>query len=136
MTISVAVADDAAAGVCKYTITWQADSAGNVTGAWPMKVGFVWLVEHCPATDPKAQPAGLYNMQITNDADGADILGGSGVNISNAGPTFDTPLAGTSYQPALVAGGNVTMTVSGAGKGAAGTVVLVVGGFNRFSARR
>jgi hypothetical protein len=137
MTISVAVTHDLATGISKYTIAWVADIDGSVTGSWPMQAGFCWLAEHCPVSDPDAQYAELYNMTISNDADGADILAGTGVNISNAGPSFATPMAGAGAhpnQPVRVTG-TVIMNVTGAGKGGAGTVTLFVGGFNRFSPR-
>jgi hypothetical protein len=136
MTIAVAVWNDAATGICKYSIAWLADQDGNATGAWPMRGAHVWLVEHLPDPDPNNQPAGLYNMTIVSDVDGADILGGAGVDIAQ--PSFDTPLLGAGAhfnQPTRVEAGNVTMTVTGAGKGGGGRVILFLGGFSRFTRR-
>jgi hypothetical protein len=136
MTICVGVVSDSSVDITKYSIDWRADQDGNATSAWPMRAGHVWLVEHLPDSDPKHEVAGLYNMTIVSDVDGADILGGSGVDIAQ--PSFDTPLLGAGAhfnQPTRIAAGTVTMTVSGAGKGGGGTVVLFTGGFNRFTRR-
>jgi hypothetical protein len=79
--------------------------------------------------DSNNQPSDLYDMTI-GDANGADILGGTGADISNAGPTYRVPLVGdgTNFSQKLyLEAGTVTLQIANAGNAKGGTVLLFIG---------
>src|SRR5882724_9902248 len=105
------------AGVTKYSVAWVCDASGVVSSAsWSIKAGHIWQVNQLPDAGG-TQPTDLYDMTI-GDANSADILGGTGANISNAGPTYRVPLIGdgTNFNKKLYAeAGTVTLTIANAG---------------------
>lgn len=117
------------AGVIKYSVAWVCDASGVVSSAtWSIKAGHIWQVNQIP-DGGGTQPSDLYDMTI-GDANSADILAGTGANLSNAGPTYRAPLIGdgTNFNQQLyVESGTVTLTIANAGNAKGGTVVLFIG---------
>jgi hypothetical protein len=121
-SISVAKTDLGGALV-KYAIGWTADASGNVNAnTFDIKRGRVWSVKFVQGTPT---PTTGYVVKLL-DPDSADLIAGAGASVNSSLNSYAA--AATGYFPQFVEGfAAVTPTVSGAGAGAQGTLVVVVG---------
>ena len=99
----------AAAGIggniTRYTVTWLSDASGDVSGnSFPVEAGHLMQVRQIPNA-AGTQPTDQYDVTVL-DANSFDVLVGGGANISNAGPTYITPVLTTGY-PIFVEAGNL-----------------------------
>lgn len=124
-TVTTTTADKGA-GVTKYTVAWVSTAGGAVSGnAVSLKRGELIQVGYTP-DGGGTQPTDLYDVTMT-DAGGADILGGTGANLSNATATVTVPAIGTYFRRWLE-GGSYTPVVANAGNAKGGTIYLWVRG--------
>lgn len=123
-------------GALMCQIAWVADASGNVNGnSLALPAGTVLKVKFVPSTT--AVPTNLYDMDLLDaqgisqfdDGSGASI----GANLSSTVPTDRAPFingSATTYVRNWIsgsAGGRpYQLTVSGAGSGGAGTVILYI----------
>lgn len=104
----------------KYTWTWTADGAGAVSGEGAttitglvIGVQFVWV-------DANA----LYDVTLVETGGSTDVINGVGANLSQA-TTDRTPLTTDDRYLPLVRS-IITPSVTGAGAGSTGSIVLYV----------
>lgn len=121
-------------GALRCAIAWTADGSGNVSGnLLALPPGLIMLVNFVPGT-----AANLYDVDLLNaggascfdDGTGASI----GANLANTSTVRRVPFingttgATNTYARSWLAGshgvGSYQLTVSGAGAGASGTVII------------
>ena len=109
--------------VKKVTFAWTS-SAGGAADATTTAVfdGDVFCAVQIPNTGI-TQPTNAYDVTVT-DADGHDVLGGLGANLSNAANTVKNKAAGDEL--VAVAGSKLTLAVTNAGAAKTGEVVLYI----------
>lgn len=116
-----ATTSDVGGGTTKYSVAWVSDASGNVTtNTFAVKKGHLVEAKFIP-NGGGTQPSDLYDMTIA-DADGLDVLNGTGANLSQSTVTFVAATA-----PLLLEGGNLTPSISNAGNAKGGTFILFVG---------
>lgn len=114
----------AAQAIDKYSIAWVSDAAGAVSGnTFPIKACEIVQVGYVP-DGGGTQPTDLYDVTMT-DANGVDVLGGTGADLSNAAAKVAVPAVSTYFRRTLEAG-NLTPVVAAAGNAKGGTIVLLV----------
>lgn len=114
----------AAQAIDKYSIAWVSDASGNVSGnTFPIEACEIVQVGYVPDSGG-TQPTDLYDVTMT-DANGVDVLGGTGSNLSNANKSVAVPAVSTYFRRTLEAG-NLTPVVANAGNAKGGTIVLLV----------
>jgi len=119
-----ATVTDAGAGLTKYSVAWLSNASGAVTeNTFNVKAGELVQVEYVPDAGG-TQPTDAYDMTLLN-ANGTDVLGGGGANLSNATRTQAVPAVSTYFRRTLEAGA-LAPTVSNAGNAKGGTIVLLV----------
>lgn len=117
----VVTATDIGGGYTKYSVAWTSDASGNVSGtSFDVKRGLQRQRKFIPGAGG-TQPTDAYDVTVT-DPDGADILVGSGANLSNATATWSVPSS-----PPFFEAQAVTPVVANAGNAKTGTIVLFVG---------
>lgn len=123
-----------AAGVCKYSLAWVSDASGNVSGnSTTLPVGTIVGVGFAPDAGG-TQPTDLYDVTMTCDTHGSNILddgGGTsvGANLSNAAGAHKVPFIGggsVTYVRQWLHGGGYTLVVANAGNAKGGTVDLYI----------
>lgn len=117
----------------KYEVTWISDASGDVSGSvFAMMSGTIIAVEFIPDSG-LTQPTTLYDVDLL-DAEGVTMFddgsGSSiGTNLSNAAASHHVPLVGltgvTIYRR-WHHGGDVQLTVAGAGDTNSGVVNIYV----------
>jgi hypothetical protein len=121
-------------GLTKYTITWTSDGSG-VVSANPVTLrrGFLRQVKFIP-NGGGTQPSDLYDVTMT-DANGVDVLIGTGSNLSNATSKIAVPILldgaaspGSSSRLIFLDDGDYTPVVAAAGNAKGGTIILWIGG--------
>ncbi len=125
MAGSITVAAAAIGGnITRYTVAWVSDALGAVSGnSFPVEAGHLMQVRQIPDA-AATQPTDQYDVTVL-DANSFDVLVGGGANISNAGPTYITPVLTTGY-PIFVEAGNLTPVVAHAGNAKGGQTVFYV----------
>lgn len=114
----------AAQAIDKYAIAWVCDASGNVSAnTFPVEACELIQVRYTP-DGGGTQPTDLYDVTMT-DANGIDVLGGTGANLSNAASTHHVPAVSTYFRRTLESG-NLTPVVANAGNAKGGTIVLLV----------
>jgi hypothetical protein len=108
------------------SLAWTSAADGTVSGIPTQSKysGELLRVDFAPGAGD-VQPTNLYSATLTDEA-GLDVLAGLGANLSNANGTSVCPLIGdgtTTDRPVAI-DGNLTLAVSAAGDGKAGTVKL------------
>lgn len=110
---------DIGGGYVKYSVAWTSDASGNVSAnGFSVRRGRLANVKYIPGAS-SAQPSDLYDLTLL-DADGADVVGGGGANLSNATAAFGAPAT-------VLEAGTLTPTIANAGNAKGGTLVLYVG---------
>ena len=107
-----------------YTIAWTSSAGGVVSAnSFSIRRGTITQVKFVPGSGG-AQPSDLYDVTLV-DADGLDLLGGLGANLSNAAPVGVTDLHISVVSPTAT---NLTLDlqVANAGSTKSGTVYLWV----------
>ncbi len=124
-----AAATSLGGGYTRYTVTWASSSGGAVSeNPFDVCRGTLRQVKFFPGAGG-VQPTDNYDMTLL-DADGFDVLGGIGANLSNAAGKVGVPLFGNGTVanfPYFHPGGALTPTIAAAGDSKAGTLVLVIG---------
>lgn len=106
-------------------IPWTSNGSGAYTESIGL-TGFLMQVEFVPSGT--AAPTDLYDITMPN-ANGFDVLAGTGANLSTSTPSRKSPCATASdgtnsgLIPIFVSGTH-TFTVANAGAGKSGTVTL------------
>ena len=117
--------------VQRVVLAWVSDGSGNVSGILTTKriLGKIARVVFVPGTG-SLQPSGSYSVTLL-DENGIDLLSGQGASLSNSSATEVAPgcpmkdgTTTTTTWPAI--NDKLQLTVSGAGSGKAGTVVVYV----------
>lgn len=113
----------------RYRLVWTSDASGDVNGnTFPLPVGTILAVDFIPGTGGSA-PTALYDVDMLNDLsislfdDGAGTSVGS--NLSATLATHRVPLIGllgVQLFRRWFRGGQVQLTVAGAGDTKSGTV--------------
>lgn len=107
----------------KYSLVWVSDANGDVNlHTFELIRGVIYSVKFIPSTS--SAPTAAYDL-VLNDQDGADLLQGTGANLSATAPTT-VPFAA---RPVLdhASGEKVELVVTNAGNAKGGTVVVIVG---------
>lgn len=87
----------------RYTIAWTCSAGGAVSGdSFNVKTGELVEARFTPGAGG-VQPTDLYDLTMT-DADGTDVLAGTGANLSNATPSAVVPVISTYFRRQLTAG--------------------------------
>ena len=121
---SITVAASKVGPLTRYEIDWLSSAGGEVTeNTFSAKSGELVEVRFVP-DGGGTQPTDAYDLTIT-DADGTDILAGTGANLSNATATAVVPVISTYFRRHLTAG-LLTPTIANAGNAKGGTIVLLV----------
>lgn len=129
-----ATVSDVAQGLTKYSLAWLSDAAGAVSGnSVTLKSGTIVAVDFVP-DGGGTQPSDLYDVTMTCDAHGPNILddgaGASiGANLSNTTATHKIPMIGggaVTYVRQWLHGGGYTLVVAAAGNAKGGTVNVYV----------
>jgi len=114
--------------VVKHTFAWVADGSGNATVASGFAIsGQIMRVVFDPGSP---EPTASYDITLT-DADGVDVLASQGADLSETVTSHvcpGTPLKDgttTSVVP-IVVDSILTLNVSNAGSGGAGSVIVYV----------
>lgn len=108
----------------KYKIDWTSAADGTVSGtSFGVKTGELIQMAHTPGTAGD-QPTDAYDVTIL-DAGGADVLAGTGGNLSNTTAAAVVPVISTYFRRTLEAG-NVELRVANAGNAKKGTITLLV----------
>ncbi len=108
----------------RYDIDWLSDASGDVSGnTFSVKTGELVEVRFTP-DGGGTQPTDAYDLTIT-DADGTDILAGTGANLSNAAASAVVPVISTYFRRHLAAG-LLTPVIANAGNAKGGNIVLLV----------
>ncbi|MCC7371652.1 MAG: hypothetical protein IT306_24755 [Chloroflexi bacterium] len=108
----------------KYSIAWVSDAAGAVSGnTFAVEAGELVQVRYIP-DGGGTQPSAAYDVTMT-DANGVDVLGGTGADLSQTASTVHVPAVNTYFRRTLEAG-NLTPVVANAGNAKGGTIVLLV----------
>lgn len=114
----------ASAAIDKYSIAWVSSAGGAVSAnTFSVEAGELVQVWYIP-DGGGTQPTDLYDVTMT-DANGVDVLGGTGANLSNAAATVAVPAVSTYFRRTLEAG-DLTPVVAAAGNAKGGTIVLLV----------
>lgn len=120
--------------VVKYSMAWVSDASGDVSGnSVTLPAGTVVSVNFAPNSGA-TQPTDLYDVTMTCDTHGPNILddgaGASiGANLSNATATHKVPFVGggsVTYVRQWLHGGGYTLVVAAAGNAKGGTVDLYI----------
>jgi hypothetical protein len=127
ITLTVAAA---AYGITKYSVAWTSDASGNVNGnAIQVLPGRIQQVRYVPGTGG-TQPSDLYDLTLP-DADGFDVLTGTGANLSQTNVKVSVPLIGDgSSAPMrlfLEAGATLTPIIANAGNAKTGRFDVLIG---------
>src|SRR5262245_61603420 len=81
----------------RYTIDWTSSSGGAVTeNTFSVRAGELVQVHFTPDAGG-TQPSDAYDLTIL-DANGADVLAGTGANLSNATATVVVPVISTYFR--------------------------------------
>jgi len=108
------------ATVKKITFAWTANASGVATGATTYYYsGETKRIVFIPGTGT-GKPSALYDVTITDD-DSVDILDGDGADLSSAATVQLRP---DTKDMAAIAEARLTCTVSNAGSGKTGTVII------------
>lgn len=108
----------------KYSIAWVSDASGDVSAnTFAVEAGEIVQVGYIP-NGGGTQPSDLYDVTMT-DANGVDVLGGTGANLSQTTKTVAVPAVST-YFRRTIESGNLTPVVANAGNAKGGTIVLLV----------
>lgn len=101
-------------------IDWTSDASGNVeqTISQDGANGVAWGSRFIPGTDSD-QPTDQYDVTL-KDANGLDVLNGTGANLSNSAAASKTP-DDTGTLPVV---GPLTFEVADAGNAKKGSVIL------------
>ncbi len=124
----------AGSGVSKYSLDWTSDASGNVSAnSVNLPSGTIVAVTFTPDSGG-TQPTDLYDLTMTCDTHGVNILDdGSGTsigaNLSNATSTHKVPFVGggaVTYVRQWLHGGGYTLVVAAAGNAKGGVVDIYV----------
>lgn len=126
--MSVTTTNSGAGSINRISMAWTSDASGNASV--PVLVsGTILKVQFVPGTGG-AQPSNSYGA-VLSDLSGLDVLRGQGASLSNATATQFCPVipatdgTNTGSVPVVVAE-QLTLTISAAGNGKSGAVVLYV----------
>ena len=116
---------DKGGNISEYSMAWTSDGSGNVSGnTFGIKRGILVAVEYDP--DGTDAPTANYDVTLNvTDTTGADLLGGTGSNLSATATTRSTPLVNTSGE-IYFEGGTVDLVVANGGAAKKGVVKLWV----------
>ena len=116
---------DKGGNISEYSMAWTSDGSGNVSGnTFDIKRGVLVAVEYDP--DGTDAPTANYDVTLNvTDSTGADLLGGTGANLSATATTRSKPLVNTSGE-IYFEGGTVDLVVANAGAAKKGVVKLWV----------
>lgn len=124
MAGSITVTTSKVGALTRYDIDWLSDASGVVsTNTFEVKTGELVEVRFTP-DGGGTQPTDAYDLTIP-DADGTDILAGTGANLSNAAASAVVPVISTYFRRHLTAG-DLTPTIANAGNAKGGNIVLLV----------
>lgn len=109
--------------LAKYSALWVSDSAGAVTGDLPNINGEILRVVYNPGA---TAPTDDYDV-VLNDADGVDLLNGTGANrdTANTESTITTEADGVTTQ-AMTTMGTASLAITNAGDTKGGELILIV----------
>lgn len=113
-------------GIGQVSWAWTSDASGNVSGVDTESItGEILRV----VTNPGATaPTDNYDV-VVNDADGVDVLAGTGANRDTATseqaiPIIETTVGANTYGYRVVVDGPLTLGITNAGATKQGTVTL------------
>lgn len=110
--------------IARYRVDWLSDASGVVSvSTFSLPACELVQVAYTP-DGGGTQPSDLYDFTMT-DPDGADALGGTGANLSNATATKVTPVQSTYFRKILPAG-SYTPTGANCGNAKGGLIDLYV----------
>jgi hypothetical protein len=122
-------ATDLGDGITKYGVAWVSDASGVVSAnTFGVKRGEILQVKYIPNGGGTA-PTDLYDLTML-DADGFDVLGGTGANLSGTLAALTVPLFGAGAALSFrifLDPGLLTPTIANAGNAKGGTINLYVG---------
>lgn len=122
-------ASDIGNGYTKYSLAWTSDASGNVNSIpVPIRRGRLLQVKYVPGSGG-SQPSSNYGVTIA-DADGVDVLNGTGASKSNSAASVVVPFWGdgtTKSQLLFLESGNLTPSITGGGNAKSGRIDLIVG---------
>lgn len=121
MAGTVTVSEKRFGSVKKVTFTWSSSAGGAADGATTYAYDGEILEAVQFPDGGGTQPTNLYDV-VVNDADGIDVLGGLGANLSNAANTIKQFKDGL----LCVAGSALTLAVTNAGDAKGGKVILYI----------
>lgn len=108
------------------TFAWTSDSSESATSATGTtitnQIAGKYVVAVVTDPDGTSAPTDNYDVVIT-DANSVDIMGGTLANRDTANSEQATPYIGASYGSRPL-GGAITLTVTSAGSGNSGSVIL------------
>jgi hypothetical protein len=104
---------------CLFTWTSSAGGAADATST-ESYTGEVVRAVHVPDAGG-TQPTDLFDVVVT-DSDGADVLGGTGANLSNAATTNKVAANGLG----AVVNSTLTLAVTNAGSAKGGKTILFI----------
>ena len=124
MAGSIVVAKtDLGGALTKYAVAWTADASGNVNAnTFDIRRGRVWSVKFVQGSPT---PTTGYAIKLL-DPDSADLIGGAGASVNSGVNSYASAAVGA-FQQFCEGYASVTPTVSGAGNGGQGTLVVIVG---------
>lgn len=124
ITVTTSVAQTPLGMVSKYSIAWLSTAGGAVSAnTFGVRAGELLQVAYIPDGGGTA-PTDLYDVTMT-DANGVDVLTGTGANLSGTLASVVTPAVSTSFRRYLEAG-LLTPVVANAGSAKGGTIVLYI----------
>lgn len=124
MAGSITVTTTRVGPLTRYDIDWLSSAGGAVSAnTFSVKTGELVEVRFTP-DGGGTQPTDLYDLTMT-DADGTDVLAGTGANLSNATATAVVPVISTYFRRQLTAG-DLTPVIANAGNAKGGNIVLLV----------
>jgi hypothetical protein len=111
-------------GLVCLSLDWEADSAGQVEQETALVEGTVERLTFVPSQISGQVPDDAYSAELL-DQDQVDVLGALGASLSNSAASDHLPTDADAVLPRATAG-TLTLAISGAGAGGAGTIRLYV----------
>lgn len=119
-TVTVTPSSAGLSNLRKYAIAWTSTAGGAVSAnTFTLPAGVLVSIRFVPDSGG-TQPSNLYDVTLV-DAAGADILGGTGANLSNATASIQQ------WDPRFVYTGQpLDLVIANAGNAKAGTVEILL----------
>lgn len=106
----------------KYSMAWLSHTDGTISNTVSLPLSELQAVEYVPDAGG-TQPSDLYDLTMTGPAGGADVLGGTGANLSQTNASQVVPAVST-YFRRLLTPGTYTLVGANCGNAKGGTVIF------------